>query len=101
MLMTYAQSKSYVSTNPISSFACRGGSAANPKPLTIEQLDYLETCDLPRKLRHVCDSWLIAGELCLHYSDYVQLPSIRFITQPDGRRYIQHERSKQQGSSLK
>lgn len=101
MLMTYAQSKSYVQTNPISTFACRGGSTANPKPLTVEQLDQLEHCLLPLKLRHICDSWLVAGELCLHYSDYVQLPSVQFVTQPDGRRYILHERSKQQGSKLK
>ena len=31
----------------------------------------------------------------------MRLPSIHVITQPNGRRYIQHERSKQQGSSLK
>ncbi|MVM36345.1 hypothetical protein GO755_40455 [Spirosoma sp. HMF4905] len=99
MLVTYAQSKGYVEANVITSFACRGGSAANPKPLSEETLDYLENCPLPDRLRLICDSWLIAGELCLHYSDYRSLPTMRFVSYQGGT-YIQNERSKQQGTSL-
>lgn len=99
MLMGYALSKGYIGFNPVRDFSCRGGSVANPKPLTKEQLDDLETCPLPHQLRHVCDSWLVAGELCLHYSDFMKLPSIKFITR-NGVQYIQHPRSKQQDSNL-
>ncbi|GAB4038624.1 phage integrase SAM-like domain-containing protein [Spirosoma jeollabukense] len=100
MLMGYSLSKGYVGFNPVRDFACRGGSVANPKPLTKEQLDDLETCPLPHHLRHVCDSWLVAGELCLHYADYMKLPTIKFITRK-GIEFIQHPRSKQQGTNLK
>jgi hypothetical protein len=98
-LITYAQSKNYVRANTIANFACRGGSAAKPKPLSEANLTLLETVQLSRKLRHVCDSWLIAGELCLHYADYMKLPTMKFVNY-QGRVYIQHERSKQQGTSL-
>jgi hypothetical protein len=98
-LMSYALTKGYVGFNAVGDFACRGGSVANPKPLTKEQLDDLEACPLPYLLRHICDSWLVAGELCLHYSDYMQLPDMKFITQSEIQ-FIQHPRSKQQGSNL-
>lgn len=98
MLMGYALSKGYVGFNAIRDFSCRGGSVANPKPLTKEQLDDLETCPLPHHLRHICDSWLVAAELCLHYSDYMKLPTIKIRTSK-GMDYIQHPRSKQQGGS--
>ncbi|SFF24732.1 hypothetical protein SAMN05216167_13810 [Spirosoma endophyticum] len=100
MLMGYALSKGYIGFNPVRDFACRGGSVANPKPLSKEQLDDLETCPLPHLLRHICDSWLVAGELCLHYADYMNLPNIKFITK-NGIEFIQHPRAKQQGSNLK
>ena len=99
MLMGYALEKGYVGFNPVRDFSCRGGSVANPKPLTKEQLDDLESCPLPHQLRHLCDSWLVAGELCLHYSDFMKLPSIKFVTRKSIE-FIQHPRSKQQGSSL-
>lgn len=99
MLVTYAQSKGYAEANVITNFACRGGSAANPKPLSDETIHYLEACDLPETLRLICDSWLIVGELCLHYSDYMKLRFMPFITYKGGT-YIQNERSKQRGTSL-
>lgn len=100
LLMNYAVSKGYVNANKVASFPCRGSSPTNPKPLTQKQLDLLENSDrLSSKLRHICDSWLIAGELCLHYSDYKKLPKMKFITS-HGMRFIQHERSKQSGNRL-
>lgn len=99
-LMSYAVSKGYIGFNPVRDFACRGGSVANPKPLTKEQLDLLETCELPYLWRRICDSWLVAAELCLHYSDFMKIPKMKFI-EKDGILFIQHTRSKQQGSSLK
>ena len=98
-LMTYALSKGYIGHSPLDSFACRGSSIANPKPLTKEQIDQLENCDLPSILRHACDSWIVAGELCLHHADFSELPKIKFI-QVDELRFIQHDRSKQTGSRL-
>jgi hypothetical protein len=99
MLMNYALSKGYIKFSSVNTFPCRGSSPANPKPLTKAQLDHLETCELPFILRHICDSWLVAGELCLHYSDYMELPTMKFITS-SGLRFIQHQRSKQAGSNL-
>jgi len=99
-LITYAQSKGYVEHNPILSLKTRGNSVADPKPLTQEQMAYLEVCELPPVLRHYCDSWLVAGELCLHHSDFCKLPQFKFITLSDGKRIAQHNRSKQHGSKL-
>ena len=99
MLMNYALSKGYIEYSTVDTFLCRGSSPANPKPLTKQQLDLLETCELPHLLRHICDSWLIAGELCLHYSDYRELPKMKIVSS-DGMRFIQHDRSKQAGSKL-
>jgi hypothetical protein len=105
MLMTYAMGKGYVESNPAREFSCRGGSPANPKPLTESDMYQLETCDLGNPLlRHVCDSWLVAAELCLHHADFVQLKNMDFVTvqtKAGGtRRFIQHDRSKQSGTSL-
>lgn len=98
MLLTYAQSKEYIGANPLATFSIPGGSAANPKPLSREQMQLLETCDLPPVLRHQCDSWLIAAELCLHYADYLELPQMSLI-EVNNIQYIQHERAKQAGTS--
>ena len=105
MLMGYSLSKGYIEYNPLLSFACRGGSAANPKPLTEQQLAHLEACELPPMLRHICDSWLVAAELCLHHADFMELPDMPFIQRPKSDqsgtwRFIQHDRRKQTGSSL-
>ncbi|WP_460950761.1 phage integrase SAM-like domain-containing protein [Spirosoma daeguense] len=99
-LLTYALTKGYVKINALESFACRGNSTANPKPLTEAQLQTLETVTLSPLHRWICDSWLIAGELCLHYSDYKELPSMQIIERPHGLRFIQHDRNKQNGSKL-
>ncbi|MCK8496062.1 phage integrase SAM-like domain-containing protein [Spirosoma sp. RP8] len=99
-LVTYALSKGYIEFNPLESFACRGGSPANPKPLSEDQLNQLETCQLPPTLRRICDSWLVAAELCLHHSDFMELPRMQIIARPGGQRFIQHDRSKQTGSNL-
>ncbi|MVM35499.1 hypothetical protein GO755_36090 [Spirosoma sp. HMF4905] len=101
MLTTYALSKGYIDTNPIANFACRGGSPANPKPLTEEHMQKLETCELPSFQRWVCDSWLVAAELCKHYSDYMELRGAKIEIRPNGKGIVEQERSKQAGMSLK
>ncbi|MVM36347.1 hypothetical protein GO755_40465 [Spirosoma sp. HMF4905] len=100
MLMSFAKRQGHTDKMPLDELSCRSGSSAKPKPLTDAQMQHLETVYLPPNLRHICDSWLIAAELCLHYSDYKKLPKMTFITQPDGQRYIQHDRSKQRGTEL-
>ncbi|WP_421827074.1 phage integrase SAM-like domain-containing protein [Larkinella sp.] len=99
-LITYAQKKGFVEVNPILSFKCRGGSVADPKPLTKQQINQLETCELSPVLRHYCDSWLVAGELCLHHADFMRLPKFRFKMLASGIRIAQNSRAKQQGSKL-
>ncbi|WP_139361601.1 phage integrase SAM-like domain-containing protein [Spirosoma sp. 209] len=100
-LMEYAVQKRYVKENYVRDVSCRGGSPPNPKPLSERQLILLEECELPPMLRWVCDSWLVAGELCLHYSDYMELRTMRVVTTEKGNRFYTHERSKQTGRSLK
>lgn len=98
-LMTYALSKGHTKQHALHNFSCRGGSPANPKPLTEAHMDHLETCELPYGLRRFCDSWLVAAELCLHYADFSELASCVFI-QREGRRFMQRKRMKQQGRTL-
>jgi hypothetical protein len=93
-LCTYAQSKGYLEHNPVLSFKCRTRFKADPQPLIFQQVEFLEIADLPTNLRHVCDSWLVAAELCLHYSDYKQIRTIKFTTLPSGKRMIRILRTK-------
>jgi hypothetical protein len=103
MLLKYAQEKGYIQQNPLVSFSCRGGSPANPKPLTEAHLQQLEACELTPYLRQLCDSWLLAAELCLHHADFMNLPNTKFIerTSTEGitKRFIQHNRRKQPGGA--
>ncbi|WP_461115741.1 hypothetical protein, partial [Spirosoma jeollabukense] len=99
MLMNYALSKGYVEYSAVNTFPWSGSSSANPRPPTRAQIDHLETCELPYLLRHICDSWLVASELCLHYSDYMELPTLTFISH-EGHPYMQHQRCKQADSTL-
>lgn len=98
-ILGYATGKGHIKAHPLLNFVCRGGSPANPKPLTEEQMQLLETCELPIMLRRFCDSWLVAGELCLHYSDFVKLKESQFVRRDD-QRYLQIKRTKQQDGTL-
>lgn len=98
-LMTYALSKGHTKQHALHNFSCRGGSPANPKPLTEAHMDHLEVCELPYMLRRFCDSWLVAAELCLHYADFSELEKCTFIQRGE-RRFLQRKRSKQQGRTL-
>lgn len=98
-LMVYSLGKGYIKTNPLTDFSCRGGSPADPKPLTAEMLDRLENCELPYTLRRFCDAWLVAGELCLHHADFMDLQNC-VLVEYKGKRYLQRKRRKQMGSSL-
>lgn len=101
MLMVYAQSKEYIKVNTLASFSVKGASnPADPKPLTFEQMDQLETCELPPVLRFQCDSWLVAAELCFHYADYCELPQMKFTHMESGVLMVQHNRAKQTGTNL-
>ncbi|MVM36346.1 hypothetical protein GO755_40460 [Spirosoma sp. HMF4905] len=100
MLLIYAQSKGYVRYNVLATFSIPAGSPADPKPLTEGQMNQLETAELPPALRHQCDSWLVAAELCLHYADFMELPNMKFVTSETGKLFIQHDRAKQAGTKL-
>ncbi|GAB3331355.1 hypothetical protein GCM10027299_37090 [Larkinella ripae] len=100
MLCEYAIDKEYIATNPAPAGRKKIGQKPKPKPLSVEMLDYLETVELPEHFRFPLDCWLIAGELCLHYADYMNLPVMKIHTFESGIRYIHHPRKKQHGIDL-
>ncbi|QIP12246.1 hypothetical protein G8759_06190 [Spirosoma aureum] len=100
-LLKYAVAKGYLGDkSPLSDYTVRGGSTPNPNPITREQLDYLETLTLSPELRAVCDSWMVAAELCMHHADYLKLQTARIIDL-EGEQFVQLSRTKQKGTRLK
>ncbi|WP_128547208.1 phage integrase SAM-like domain-containing protein [Larkinella soli] len=100
-LLDYAVLKGYLKYNPLHAVRNGGKSKASPKPLTFEQMDFLERMDLPHDLQHYLESWLVAAELCLHHADFMELPTMHFKTDAvSGRRYFIHPRVKQRRADI-
>ncbi|GAB3937250.1 phage integrase SAM-like domain-containing protein [Larkinella terrae] len=100
-LCRYAVSKEYIKNDPTSSYTIRTGRTSGAKPLSVETLNQLEDAELEAEDRWIIDSWLVAGELCLHHADYCSLPIMKIHRFKNGIQYINHPRKKQRGTRLK
>lgn len=78
--------------------AFKGTAVAESKPYNIpeEIICRIEALELPTTLARVRDGFLLARELCLHYSDYYNLKAEDFSIDKHGRIILDKMRQKQE-----
>ncbi|GAB2554446.1 hypothetical protein [Spirosoma areae] len=69
-----------------------------PHNVTEEEVLRIEALELPTQLGRVRDGWLLARELCLHYSDYLQVKKEHFSWGKHGHLIFEKARQKQESA---
>ena len=81
----------------VEGFRGQGGATTPPHNVTEEEVQRIEALVFnDPKMDAIRDGWLLARELCLHYSDYVALRPEHFTLNKDNRVVFEKARQKQE-----
>jgi hypothetical protein len=85
-------------TAPMLRVKPRGTTQAQSRPHNVieSEVRRMELLVLPPSMTKVRDGWLLARELCLHYSDYMALRARHFSRDARGRLVFEKPRTKQE-----
>ena len=92
----WARVRGLVKTYHELSFRGSGTPETTPYNVTQEEVERIEALDLPPSQAKIRDGWLLARELCLHFSDFISLKPEHFSSTQDGRIIFEKARTKQE-----